>query len=425
MKFTAGKVRFAGNGRNVTAHAGHVLYDVAMQGSGFLEAADAFLPAPRSGRGFHPRTYMSTMVHLLAAGGSCFSDLHNLNTDDLFRGRPLPAVSTLTEFVHRCGTAKGLAGLENLHRHALASVLGSKKRVGVLDIDDTHFPAKHRTAKKNWKGQQGYNAIVATLEGVDVIVAEELREGNTKPGSHAAELLDKCLANMPTNAGFSIVRGDSAYGGTETIGWCVDHGKDFVFAARRNVAVQALADRLPRKAWKPYQEGESRRKAWIAEGEHTMKRPGKPPLTFRVVFLCRPKRGKRLPKFPSTAMRAYATSLKDAPERIVALYRRRGEMENRIKEWKRDLSAARMPCGTLGANAAWARIAAISYNLHIGISRKLFPKLRLRLRSVRWKVLQIAGAIVRHARCWHVKVSNKHYRKLCKWRLAIEAGLIS
>jgi len=59
----------------------------------------------------------------------------------------------------------------------------------------------------------------------------------------------------------------------------------------------------------------------------------------------------------------------------------------------------RMPCGQSYANAVFFRIGVIAYNLFIGFKRLSCPEswMKQTIATFRWKMVQIAGRIVRHA----------------------------
>jgi hypothetical protein len=59
----------------------------------------------------------------------------------------------------------------------------------------------------------------------------------------------------------------------------------------------------------------------------------------------------------------------------------------------------RMPCGQTYANAVFFRIGVIAYNLFIGFKRLSCPEswMRHTIATFRWKIVQVAGRIVKHA----------------------------
>ena len=58
-----------------------------------------------------------------------------------------------------------------------------------------------------------------------------------------------------------------------------------------------------------------------------------------------------------------------------------------------------MPCGNSGAHAVFPRIGVLAYNLFIGVTRLACPAAwaSQTITTVRWKLVQVAGRMLRHA----------------------------
>ena len=58
-----------------------------------------------------------------------------------------------------------------------------------------------------------------------------------------------------------------------------------------------------------------------------------------------------------------------------------------------------LPCGDSGANAVFFRIGVLAYNLFIGFKRLACPAAwaAQTITRLRWKLVQVAGRILRHA----------------------------
>jgi hypothetical protein len=84
---------------------------------------------------------------------------------------------------------------------------------------------------------------------------------------------------------------------------------------------------------------------------------------------------------------------------VMKWHNQRGQSENFNKELKIGLGMERMPCGQSYANAVFFRIGVIAYNLFIGFKRLVCPKswVKQTIATFRWKMVQVAGRIVRHA----------------------------
>lgn len=84
---------------------------------------------------------------------------------------------------------------------------------------------------------------------------------------------------------------------------------------------------------------------------------------------------------------------------VLQWHNQRGEAENFNKELKNGFGMERMPCGQTEANAVFFRIGVIAYNLFIGFKRLSCPETWLKhtIATFRWKMIQIAGRIVKHS----------------------------
>jgi hypothetical protein len=68
----------------------------------------------------------------------------------------------------------------------------------------------------------------------------------------------------------------------------------------------------------------------------------------------------------------------------------------------------RLPCGTFAANAVFFRIGVLAYNLFVLFKLLALPRAwsRCQVRTVRWRLYQMAGKVVRHAGAVILKVQQ-------------------
>ena len=80
-------------------------------------------------------------------------------------------------------------------------------------------------------------------------------------------------------------------------------------------------------------------------------------------------------------------------------HNQRGQAENFNKELKNGLGLEQLPCGESWATAVFFRIGVLAYNLFIGFKRLacLAAWASQTIATVRWKLVQVAGRILRHA----------------------------
>jgi hypothetical protein len=89
-------------------------------------------------------------------------------------------------------------------------------------------------------------------------------------------------------------------------------------------------------------------------------------------------------------------------------YSQRGDAsENRIKDLKIGFGMEYMPCGSFQANAVFFAIGALTYNLYLGFRSHALGSgwERSQVQTVRWRLFQTAGKIVRHGRQMFLKIS--------------------
>lgn len=104
-----------------------------------------------------------------------------------------------------------------------------------------------------------------------------------------------------------------------------------------------------------------------------------------------------------------ASNRTEAAPKVFDWYCQRGDAsENRIKELKIGFGMERMPCGQFAANALFFRIGVLAYNLFIRFKHSaLSPEWhRHQVQTLRWRLYQAAGRIVRHAGQLYLKVSE-------------------
>ncbi len=229
---------------------------------------------------------------------------------------------------------------------------------------------------------------------------------------------------MPEGKRIGAFRSDSAAYQASIFNYC-DHKDedkriDFAVGADLDSAVLGVIRAIPAEEWRPYYDGgrkgrerkDNERKDYghIAETVHCMEETKK---AFRLVVLRRPIQGELFDEeSPKVRYKVIASNRDESAEDTIAWYNARGEhSENRIKELKIGLGMERMPCGQFGANAMFFRIGVLAYNLFRMFELEILPTdwHRHQLRTVRWRLYQVAGKVVRHAGQLYLKVREAYY----------------
>ncbi len=262
------------------------------------------------------------------------------------------------------------------------------------------YRERHSEARYTYKGEKGYMPLVGHIAELGLVVDHEFREGNAAPAAGNLEFMQACERNMPKGKKIAAVRADSAAYQAAILNWCEATRKVFAIGADQDAAVKAAIAAIPERAWKKFRDGE------IAETVHCMNKSNK---AFRLIVM---RRAQERDLFEDRApWRYHAIASNRENEDAAATmdwYSRRGDAsENRIKDLKIGFGMEYMPCGTSEANAVFFAIGALTYNLYLGFR---FDALgsgweRAQVQTVRWRLFQTAGKIVRHGRQLFLKVS--------------------
>jgi hypothetical protein len=314
----------------------------------------------------------------------------------------MPSADATGDWLRRMGTPQGLAGLAIVNRHHIRRALNRDPTTAyTLDIDATQIVAEKREAKWTYKGERGYMPMVGHLAENGLVLGDEFREGNEAPGARNLEFIEHCVAQMPQGKRVAHLRADSATYQAAVFNWCEAHHLTFAIGGDLDQAVKGVIETIPAGAWRPYHDGH------IAETVHSM---NKTKQAFRLIVIRRPV---QQPLFaaetPPERYTVIASNREESAEATVRWYNRRGETsENRIKELKIGFGLERLPCGTLAANAVFFRIGVFAYNLFVLFKLLALPRAwqTFQVRTVRWRLYQIAGKVVTHARGLFLKVQE-------------------
>jgi hypothetical protein len=409
----------------ITAHAGLVLFGEYLHALGLPALLDRELPGPLNPKGYLPSAYGVPLVLMLQGGGRSLEDLRMLRADEGLRSllnlHVVPSSDAVGDWLRRMGDGEGVDGLSRVVRESVRRWLKKEERNEyTLDVDATQIVAEKETAHWTYKGEKGYMPLVGTLAENGLIVGDEFREGNAAPASGNLEFIRFCEGQMPKGKRIVAVRADSAAYQAAIFNHCEARGQCFAIGADLNVAVKGVIGAIPEKAWVKWRDAE------IAETVHSMAKTDK---AFRLIVIRRPQPADLFDETaPCYRYTAVASNRVESAAETLEWYAQRGEAsENRIKELKLGFGMERMPCGQFRANAVFFRLGVLAYNLCQGIKRWVLKKewRRHQVQTLRWRLYQIAGKVVRHAGRLYLKVRQEvvelfeSIRTQC-WELAKE-----
>jgi hypothetical protein len=397
----------------LTSLGGLLVLEELARGLGVWEEVDGVLEGPKSGRGYRPREFVQALVWMLHGGGRRLEDLRELSAEqevlEELGLEAVPDAGTVGDWLRRQGE-RGVEGVNRVSQRLARRALESEVGEVTLDVDATQIEAEKQEAAWTYHKVKGYMPLLGYAHGL--CVGQEFRAGNLSPGAGVLEFARQCEAVLP--AGRKVYfRSDSAAYQAAVINHYHRPGRSFSITADLDAAVKREIQNLPETAWEAYRTAEGvATDRQIAETVHTMNGTEQ---AFRLIVLRWLNRQPNLFEAGRYSYHAVATNREEGASEVIWKHNQRGQCENWHKELKLDLGMEQMPCGQLEANALYFSIGVLAYNLAQLLKRQVLPEAyrRATVSTLRWKVYQVAGKLVRHARAWilQVKVDAE------KWRL--------
>jgi len=390
----------------LTAHGGLGLMAEFNHGIGLRELTDRYLPVSGSNRGFDPSVIVDTVVLMLQGGGRSLEDLRELKNEEglmkLMGHDEIPEPDTVGDWLRRMGDPKtgqlGLKGLDTVRDKMNERIL---RRDGIkeytLDADATEIIGEKADALFTYNGNKGYMPMLGFLYETSVCLLDEFREGNVAPAFGQKDFYVECKNRMPSGKRIGYYRGDSASYQAELFNQLEGDGVKYAITADQDKAVKALIGLVGEEGWEEPVRGCGYE---LAETVHCMNETKR---AFRLVIKREVRRqGELFEKEGRYFYHVVATNwLKEEKNtrEVLAWHNQRGQSENFNKELKIGFGMERMPCGQSYANAMFFRIGVLAYNLFIGFRRLSCPEswVKQTIATFRWKMVQVAGRIVRHA----------------------------
>ena len=391
---------------DVTARAGLPLVVETMRALGVDELARAALPEPKRRRGFTPAQKLEALVTLLAAGGDRVEDVRILSEDrglERLLGGAFPSPDALLDFLGQfhdpaCWAERpadkqayvppesaGLRGLDAVLRGLVARGADPGTRRATIDHDGTIIEAHKRDATVAYEGTRGYQPLVAVWAEEQLIVADEFRDGNVAGGEDPLSSARRAMEHLPPWVKERSFRGDSASYYTPLLKYLVGEGIGFTISADLTQELRACCRAVPREGWVEL-ETRTRERVDLAELEFTPGDWPKSAVPLRYVAVrFTPLQAELFDATPKYLAIVSNRAGVEAGTLVRWHWEKAGTIEHVHRVMKDELGAGVMPSGRFGANAAWFRINALTFNVLTVLKRRALPE---RLREARPKRLR-------------------------------------
>jgi len=301
----------------------------------------------------------------------------------------------------------GLRGLDTINRAVVARGAAATTTRATIDHDGTIIEAHKRDAKVAYEGTRGYQPLVAVWAEEQLIVADEFRDGNVAGGEDPLSSAKRAMEHLPPWVKERYFRGDSASYYRPLLQYLVAEGIGFTISADMTKELQACCRAVLEADWVEL-ETRSRERVDRAEVEFT---PGDwPKDAWPLRYVAVRFTPLQAELFDATPKYLAIVSNRTGVEPGALLrwhWQKAGTIEHVHRVMKDELGAGVMPSGRFGANAAWFRINALTFNVLTVLKRRALPE---RMREARPKRLRfewftLPGKLAVHQRRLSVRTS--------------------
>jgi hypothetical protein len=424
--------------QGVTALTGLPLAIEAFHALGLHEVCARELRLKERKRGPTEAEWVELLTMLHVAGGTSLEDVRIFKQDDgLCRLWKIPSkVSSrsMLDFLNRFhdpslemsrpGKAvivpetEGLRALGLVNAHLVAQVQHHHPLdVATLDLDASIHPCNKREALVAYEKGRAYQPVIVVWSEQKLIVHDQFRDGNVPAGMGNIGVLKAALEALPQGVSKKYVRGDSALYEHKTLRFLDREGVHFAISADLTAELRKEIDALPKKSWHPLQP----REGGVAKEERSWAevpfvpddreaRKGERP--FRYIAIKLPPKTVQLDLFEPVLQERYVAIVtnRDLPaDELIHWHREKcGTVEKMHDHLKHDVGARLFPSSVFGANAAWYRLAILALNLYVAMAHLSLPQdcIGERLSTARFRFLNRAGRVIRHARRYLVVLSQ-------------------
>ena len=378
---------------NLLSCAGLVPITALAQKCGLAALADEHLSVPTD-KGSNAGAKITSLVAGMVAGADSIDDMRLLRHGAMATVFDRPyAPSTLGSFLREFsfGHVRQLDAVASrllAGAHARTPLLAGIDGPVMVDLDDTIIEV-HGYAKQGsgygYSGVRGLNALIATVttgDGAPVIAGQRLRKGACGSPRGAARMIADTLATVTrlrSSAATAppLVRADSAFYGSPTVGAALRGGAQVSVTVRLDSKVKAAIAAIGEHAWTPieytdalYDEASGQ---WISRAEvaeiaftaFSSKKasqhvPGR--LVVRRIPDLRPAADKQATLFDVWRFHAFFTTTD--LDTVTADKTHRGHaIIEQVHADLKNSALAHLPSGRFAANAAWLVCAVMAFNL--------------------------------------------------------------
>jgi Transposase DDE domain group 1 len=311
----------------------------------------------------------------------------------------MPAPSTLGTFL-RAFTFGHVRQLDALLGEVLVRAwrAGAGPGEGRLVIDVDSFVGEvcgrlKQGAAYGYTKVLGYHPILATRADTREVLHVRLRKGSANTSKGMLRFCDELIARVERAGadGVKLLRADSGFWSNKVFSRLEKAGWRYSIGVRMHKAIREAVEAIEESTWQTVEDYPKEGEAQIAETTHGGRR-----LIVRRTRLI----GAQAELWPDWRHFAFLTNRTEDITLVEAEHRDHAVVEQVIVELK-DQALAHFPSGEFNANGAWTVLGALAHNLLRWTQLIGLPDSTVRAaRTLRRRLLTIAGRLTRHGRSW-------------------------
>lgn len=420
-------------------HAGALALSRVFRSLGLPDLISANLALRQRQRGFTEAQMIESIVLLQAIGGDCPEDVRLLTPDPCLErglGYAPPKSTAMRGFLERfhdehlealrpprqeqksfiVPSSAPVAALQQVQAGAVWRIAkryaarGQAQRIATIDQDATIIESHKASALPHYDGGRGYQPMVAVWAEADLVLADEFRDGNVPAIQAPLTCAQMAFAALPTEITQRYFRGDSACHESGLLDWLRDPQRaqepggaiGFAVSAVMSPELAAAVRKVEENAWTSFsRDDDGTLRQWAEvdfvpteKSEHKDTQP----LRYVGLRLLKPQ-GSLFADGTDRRFHAVVTNRKIDGGLLLDWHRQKaGTVEHVHDEVKNWLAGGHMPSGHFAANAAWFKLALLTYNL-VSATRGLCfsPEERtVRMKKFRLMLIHLAGRMNRN-----------------------------
>ena len=402
------KLKVSFNGGDLSSDAGLLIprsFDESLGLSRLIEAC-----FPPTGKHCHSTAdVIRQLIYTTIAGYHTDDASDHLRQDPAFTQILGKKALASQPTISRCLNHFDIKMLEKLDQLLLDFVAKayavSQPEYVVLDVDSTHIDThgqQENSAYNYHYGTTGYHPLMVFDGLTGDLLKVELRKGSVYTSKNVAAFLKPVLqwfrSKFPDIQ--LILRGDSGFATPELYELLEAFDVYYVIRLKYNGRLSACSRAADDEFYATY--GTDYSKSHNLYHDFTYQ-AGSWDISRRVVCRIERHAGELCPRHTFIV-----TNLTAHPQEVIAVYHKRGQMENFIKEAKLDFGMDTLSHSSFLTNAVKLLIRGLAYNLISFMKRLVLPKAykKSRMLTLRVILIKVAGRLVRSGRSTWLKLSS-------------------